>query len=144
MNQCQMMGRLVSDPVLRSSTNGNSVCNIRVAVDRKIRRENNPTADFFTCVAWGKTAEHIAKWYKKGKSIGLNGSIQNRDYLDNNNIKRSVTEINIDDVYFCGDKKADDIPYSPAVDNNQDMTQPQILDDPNVNGGVSNGDDLPF
>ena len=89
MNSVSLMGRLTRDPELRYTAN-TQMANARfvVAVNRKLSKEkrqeaeNNgyPTADFISCVAWGKTAENIGNYFKKGNRIAITGHIQTGSY----------------------------------------------------------------
>lgn len=97
INKSVLGGRLTADTELRYTQSGASVCSFTVAVNRKFDRE---TTDFINCVAWNKTAEFIAKYFKKGSSICVTGSIQVRTWEDNNGAKRYATELIVDDAYF--------------------------------------------
>ena len=88
MNNVNLIGRLVRDPELRYSQSGMAVLRFTVAVDRKLskdkkeeaQRNNQPTADFISCVAFGSTAEVIANYHSKGSQIGIEGRIQTGSY----------------------------------------------------------------
>jgi single-strand DNA-binding protein len=97
INKCVLGGRLTADTELRYTQSGASVCSFTVAVNRKFDRE---TTDFINCVAWKKTAEFIAQYFRKGSSICVTGSIQVRTWEDNNGAKRYATELIVDDAYF--------------------------------------------
>lgn len=101
MNKAILMGRLVKDPELRSTTNGTAVTTFTVAIDRKGKEK---VTDFLPCVAWRQTAEFVAKYFTKGRMILVVGEIQTREYTDKAGNKRTVTEIVVDEVSFCGDK----------------------------------------
>lgn len=101
MNKAILMGRLVKDPELRSTTNGTAVTTFTVAIDRKGKEK---ITDFLPCVAWRQTAEFVAKYFTKGKMILVVGSIQPRSYTAKDGSTRSQTEIVVDEVSFCGDK----------------------------------------
>lgn len=89
MNSVSLMGRLTRDPELRYTAN-TQMANARfvVAVNRKLSKEkrqeaeNNgyPTADFISCMAWGKTAENIGNYFHKGNRIAITGHIQTGSY----------------------------------------------------------------
>ena len=66
MNKVILMGRLTSDPELRTTQNGHSIATYRLAVDRTFKTEGQPEADFLTCVAFGRNADFVAKYLIKG------------------------------------------------------------------------------
>lgn len=118
MNKAIIMGRLCADPELRTTPGGKAVTTIRVAVNRRFANEDGTySADFFTVVAWRKTAEFICKHFDKGRMIAVAGSLQNREFTDKNGNKRTVTEIIADEAFFCGDGKTSGearMPEAPA------------------------------
>lgn len=118
MNKVVIMGRLTASPELRQTTSGVAVTEARVAVNRRFANADGTySADYFTVVAWRKTAEFICKHFVKGRMIAVVGSLQNREFTDKNGNKRTVTEIIADEVHFCGDGKPGGearIPEAPA------------------------------
>ncbi len=100
MNVVALVGRLVADPEVRHTQTGVAVTQIRVAVQRPYKNNNERVSDFIDVVAWRQTAEFICKYFKKGQMIGVNGSIQTRNYTDNNGNKRYVVEVLADNVHF--------------------------------------------
>ena len=105
LNCAVIMGRLVADPELRTTTSGISVISFRVAVDRNfVRQGEERQADFIDVVAWRQTAEFVSRYFRKGSMIAVQGSIQTRNYEDRNGNKRYAFEIVADNVSFCGSK----------------------------------------
>lgn len=102
-NKSIIIGRLTKAVELKTTGNGVSVASFTVAVDRGYG-ENKKT-DFIPCVAWRQTAEFISKFFTKGSQIGVEGSIQVRDYTDKDGKKRYVTEIVASNVFFVGSKE---------------------------------------
>ena len=96
MNFVLLLGRLVADPELKKTTSGKSVCAFTLAVDKGKDRG----ADFIDTVAWGKTAEFICKYFKKGSPIVIEGAVQTRTYEDKNGQKRKAVEINVKNAEF--------------------------------------------
>lgn len=95
------MGRLTADPEVRQTPNGISVCSFSIAVDRFANGERK--ADFINCVAWKQNAENIARFFKKGNMIAINGSIQTRQYQDKDTGKnRTAFEVLVDRFCFTG------------------------------------------
>ena len=105
LNCAVIMGRLVADPELRTTTSGISVISFRVAVDRNfVRQGEERQADFIDVVAWRQTAEFVSRYFRKGSMIAVQGSIQTRNYEDKSGNKRTAVEIVADNVSFCGSK----------------------------------------
>lgn len=88
MNCVSLIGRLVRDPELRYAQNGTAICRFTLAVDRRMSKQkrqeaqanNQQTADFIGCTAFGQTAELIANYHRKGSQIGVEGRIQTGSY----------------------------------------------------------------
>lgn len=121
MNKVILTGRLTADPELRETPSGTKVARFNVAVDRRYKRDGEPTADFIPCVAWRKAAEFVYQYFGKGKSIALDGQMQTRSWDDQNGHRHYVTEVIVDNVEFNGPKETqqnDNYPYkgggSPA------------------------------
>ena len=105
LNVVALTGRLVEDPELKTITNGVSVCSFRIAVDRDYAPQGQERkADFINVVAWRGTAEFVAKFFRKGQMIAVNGSIQTRQYEDRRGNKRTAVEVVAGSVSFCGSK----------------------------------------
>lgn len=101
MNKAIIIGNLTKDPELRTTGSGISVCTFRVAVARAFKRDET---DFLNIVTWRGLAENCAKFLAKGRKVGIVGSIQTREYDDNNGQRRYITEIVADDVEFLSPK----------------------------------------
>lgn len=100
MNQVGLVGRITKDPMLHQLTDG-SVINFVIAVSRTFRNSQGTVdADFVQCVAWGKLAEHIAKYCGKGSLIGVKGHLQTRTYVNKDNQKVYATEVSTEAVRF--------------------------------------------
>ena len=100
VNRMILQGRLCSDPERRATQNGTTVCSFRLAWSEKVK--DRETKLFLPCVAWQGTAELICKYWYKGKEILLEGKLSTREYQDKNGNDRSVTEMTVDRVHFCG------------------------------------------
>lgn len=134
MNKFIMTGRLAKDPELKTLQSGTEVCNFTVAVDRRFKKDGQPTADFFNTIAFGKTANFVNTYFTKGKMICVEGNLQNRNWEDQNGQKHYVTEVLVDNVEFCGDKVSSD---------NKNNAPTQNYSNPQVNEQDSD-DELPF
>ena len=105
INKAILVGRLTADPELRTTQSGVSVCSFTVAVDRRFSGNGGERqADFISCVAWRQSAEFIAKYFNKGKLIGVEGSIQTRNYEDRQGNKLTAVEVIVDNASFIGSK----------------------------------------
>lgn len=101
MNSVQLTGRLTKDPEVR--TGDTSYCRFTLAVDRPVK-EN--TADFINCVAFGKTAEIVGKYFAKGKMMGLIGRIQTGSYTNRDGKKQFNCDIVAERVEFLEKKSS--------------------------------------
>ena len=105
MNKVVLVGRLARDPELRTTQSGTAVVSFTVACDRRfVRQGEERQADFISCVAWGKTAEFVSRYFTKGMRIALDGRIQTRSWDDQNGQKRYATEVIAEDVEFAQSK----------------------------------------
>lgn len=105
LNHVVLMGRLVADPELRTTTTGKSVATFRIAVDRSYSKSAaERTADFITVVAWEQQANFVCRYFAKGSMIAVVGSIQTRNYEDKTGAKRTAFEVVAREISFCGSK----------------------------------------
>lgn len=105
LNVVAILGRLVADPELRQTPAGVAVCRFTVAVDRSfVRQGEQRQADFIDVVAWRQQAEFVAKYFRKGNMIGVDGSLRTGSYKDNNGSTRKTVEITANNVSFAGSK----------------------------------------
>jgi len=116
LNRVMIIGRLVRDPELKYTPNGKEVCNFSVAVNSWNGKEE--VGNFFDCVIWGKRAENLTQYCKKGSVIGIEGRLQQRRWEDQNGNKRSTVEIVVDSAQFLSSRDSDSkgAPSAP-VDN---------------------------
>ena len=105
MNKVILMGRLTKDPETRQAGD-TIVTRFSIAVDRRYKQDGGQAADFPSCVAFGKTAEFINKYFHKGMKILLEGRIQTGSY-DKDGVKHYTTDVVADSVEFAESKKAD-------------------------------------
>ncbi|MBK0040785.1 MULTISPECIES: single-stranded DNA-binding protein [unclassified Leuconostoc] len=124
MNQVQLIGRLTRDVDLRYTQSGKAVATFTLAIDRPFRRDGDErVADFIPVVMWGKAAENITALTLKGHRIAIIGSLQSRSYMDKNDTKHYVIEVNGNAFELLENKKGstqneadlglteDDLPY---------------------------------
>jgi len=106
-NRAILIGRLTADPELKQTQNGISVCSFSIAVDRRFSgRDSERKTDFINITSWRQQAEFVCRYFHKGDVIGVEGSIQTRNYEDKNGNKRTATEIVTDNVFFTGAKSS--------------------------------------
>ena len=117
LNRVILMGRLVSDPELKTTTSGISVTSFRIAVDRSyVKAGAERQADFFDIVAWRNTAEFVCRNFSKGSLIAIDGQLQSRQYQAKDGTNRTVVEVVADNVSFTGERR-DQNSYSQARDS---------------------------
>lgn len=118
LNKVILGGRMVGSPELKQTQSGIPVTTFSIAVKRKVAASGQPETDFFYATAWRGTAEFICRYFKKGSSICIVGSIQNRSWIDPNGIKKNATDVVIDEAYFVDSKDnvvgADQLPTESA------------------------------
>lgn len=106
LNRVILMGRLVSDPELKTTPSGVSVTSVRLAVDRSYAKSGEERkADFIDIVAWRNTAEFICKYFGKGALIAVEGQLQTRTYQAKDGTNRYVVEVVVDNVSFTGERR---------------------------------------
>lgn len=127
MNKVIMMGRLTRDPEISSSTSGTTFARFSIAVDRKIKTEGQPEADFFNCTSFGKQAEFIERYLKKGTKIVITGRLQNDSYTNKDGQKVNSTKIITEEVEFAESKK--DGQTEQKTENNDFLSIPDGMAD---------------
>lgn len=101
VNSVNLVGRLVADPESRHTETNVTISNFRVAVNRQFKNKTGEyEADFINCVAFGKTAEFVQKYFVKGQFIGVTGRIQTRKWVAEDGTNRHATEVVADSVHF--------------------------------------------
>ncbi len=105
INRVVLVGRLTRDVEVKKTPNGISVASYSVAVDRGFKASaNGPSADFINCVSWRQSADFLGSYGRKGALVGVEGSIQTRNYVANDGHKVYVTEIVTDSVQLLESK----------------------------------------
>ena len=146
MNKAILVGRLTRDPELRTTQTGTSVCSFTIAVNRRFKNaEGGYDADFINCVAWRQQAEFMAKYFAKGRIVGVVGSIQTRNYDNKDGQKVYVTEVAVDEVHFVDSKSSSNDSFQAPVSN--DAPAPAMPSFDSNDGFMpmpAADDDLPF
>ena len=147
-NKVILGGRLTADPELKQTPNGVPVVSFSIAVNRRYQSKDGgqQLADFFNVTAWRGTAELVSRYFHKGSSICVVGSIQNRTWTDNQGNKRYATDIIAEEVHFVdsraegsnGASQSGYTPdaYTPSYSSAAGMA-PKFED-------IKTDDDLPF
>lgn len=100
INRVVLVGRLTKDPELRYTPSGTATVKFTLAVNRRVKKEGQPEADFISCVAWTKTAESLANFQKKGNLIGLEGRIQTGSFEGQDGKRVYTTDVVADSIQF--------------------------------------------
>ena len=108
MNKVILMGRLTRDPEVRYSAGENALAIARytLAVDRRFRRDGEATADFISCVSFGRTAEFAEKYFRQGLKIIVSGRIQTGSYTNRDGQKVYTTEVVVEEQEFAEGKNS--------------------------------------
>ena len=107
MNKVILMGRLTRDPEVRyGGANNTAIARFSLAVDRRFKRDGQPSADFFNCTAFGRTGEFVEKYLRKGTKIVLDGEIQNDNYQNKDGQMVYGFQIIANNVEFAESKAA--------------------------------------
>ena len=123
MNKVVIIGRFTRDPEIKYTTGENATATARfsLAVNRRFKnKEGNYDADFINCVAFGKTAEFIEKYFTKGMAIGITGRIQTGSYTNKEGQKVYTTDIVVEETEFVESKNkgtSDNVPNNNANSN---------------------------
>ena len=108
MNKVILMGRLTRDPEVRYSQGANqtAIARFSVAVDRRFKRDGEPTADFFNCTSFGRQAEFVERYLHKGTKVVLSGRVQNDNYTNKDGQMVYSVQIMVEDIEFAESKNA--------------------------------------
>ena len=137
MNSVQLIGRLVRDPEVRYSNGEQAIAITRftVAVDRRIKSKGEDTADFVSCIAFGKVGEVVERYFKQGQRIALNGRIQTGSYTNKDGQKVYTTNVIAENIEFVENKNnnssynVNDKPEPSQANSDGFMSIPDGLED---------------
>ena len=133
MNKVILMGRLTRDPDVRwtQSSQPSAVARFTLAVDRRIKREGDPSADFIACVTFGKTAEFVEKYLKQGTKIAIEGRWQTGNYKNKDGITVYTNDCIVEQVEFAESKSASGQKpqQEPPTDGDGFMNIPEGIDE---------------
>ena len=128
LNKIELMGRITSDLEMKVTNSGKEVISFTLAVERNYKgSDGNKITDFINCVAFGNQAKSICTYFGKGRLLLVVGSLQSRQYTTQNNEKRTVFEVNVEEVHFTGEKAQatqppENAPYQASTDGFEEMT----------------------
>lgn len=109
LNQAVLVGRIVKEPELKKTENGNKVANITLAVPRSFKNSNGEyDSDFISCVLWKGVAENTVEYCKKGDLVGIKGRIQTRVAEIDEETKRQYVEVIAEKVTFLSGRRKED------------------------------------
>jgi single-strand DNA-binding protein len=130
MNKCILIGRLVKDPDVRYSQGQEpmAIARYTLAVDRAIKKDREQTADFISCVAFGKNGEFAEKYLHKGTKIAIEGRIQTGSY-EKDGHKVYTTDIVVEHHEFCESRNASGTSGNSAPDADGFVNVPDSVDD---------------
>src|SRR5690625_4555276 len=139
LNRTVLVGRLTNDVDLRYTSNGKAVGNFILAVNRPFKNaQGEQEADFIRCQAWGKQAENLANYMKKGSQIGIDGRIQTGSYQDKDGKTVYTTDVVADNVQFLESRN-----HSEKPDNQVENKKTQTFENEGTQIDIGD-DDLPF
>ncbi|MDD4773727.1 MAG: single-stranded DNA-binding protein [Eubacteriales bacterium] len=152
LNKVVLIGNLTADPELKQTPNGISVCNFSIGVTRRYKNaEGRYDSDFFNIVTWRSTAEFVSKYFRKGKSICIVGSLQQRTWVDQQQQKRYVVEVVADEVSFVDKMDSGQSYGGQAAEPTRDTADTYNPPSYSSTGGqadtfedLTGDDDLPF
>lgn len=109
LNQITLQGRFTADPETKTTANSGSFCSFMIASERPKDSKGERKTDFIPCMAWGKTAEFISQYFRKGDMAIISGRLQSRNY-EKDGQKRCAYEIYAMQIDFCGGGKRQEEP----------------------------------
>lgn len=142
-NKIILIGNLTKDIEVKQTQSGMVLTNFDIAVARafKNKQTGETETDFIRCQAWGKTAEFLARYFSKGKSVVVEGDLRNNNYTDQNGVKHYGFVVNVQTVGFAGNKS--DSASAPQQTSHPQQNQPQrFVESAQGAGASSQLDDL--
>ncbi len=118
-NRVILMGNLTRDPELRYTPGGTAVANFGIAINRRYKTEDEvrEEVDFFDIVVWGKQAENCSEYLSKGRSVLVEGRLQQNRWETSEGQKRSKVEVVANTVQFLGSRSAEGAKDAPGGDD---------------------------
>ena len=129
MNKAFFMGRLCKDPEVRHTAEGKVIARFSLAVDRKFKKEGEPEADFFNMTSFGKQAEFVEKYLRKGSKILVEGEIRNDTYTNKEGQKVYATQVITSAIEFAESKRDGAQTPTPSTAGDGFMSIPDGIDE---------------
>ena len=150
MNKVVLVGRLTRDPEVRYSQgdSATAVARYTVAVDRRFKRDNEPTADFIPCVVFGRSAEFAERYFRQGMRVSISGRIQTGSYTNRDGVKVYTTEVIVEEQEFA-ESRAESDANRGAYQNSYRQAAPAAAPSVDAGDGFMNipdgiDEELPF
>ena len=130
MNKVVLVGRLTRDPEVRYSQgeNATAVARYTLAVDRRFKRDNEPSADFIPCVVFGRSGEFAEKYFRQGMRVSVSGRIQTGSYTNKDGVKVYTTEVIVEEQEIAESR-------AESEQNRNSFSQPAQAKAPGVDAG---------
>ncbi|MCR5431149.1 MAG: single-stranded DNA-binding protein [Lachnospiraceae bacterium] len=144
MNKVILMGRLTRDPEVRYGDNQRAVGRFSIAVDRRFAREGDTTTDFFNCTAFGKQAEFVEKYLKKGTKMLVTGRVQNDNYTNKEGQTVYSVQIIVEELEFAESKGSQSGSQAAGTSTAASSGEAPAEGFMNVPGSLGEADELPF
>ncbi len=154
LNRVILLGRLTRDPELRQTGSGTSYCRFSIANNRNyvVNGERKEETSFFNCVAWGKQAEIINQYTRKGRQVAIDGRLQQRSYQNQEGKNQSVVDVVVERLQFIGGNSEGQSGSGNSYDANRGSYPEPDGFSPGPSGGFGGGDfadippddDIPF
>ena len=115
MNTVQLVGRFTRTPEMRYTDGRLSIARFSLAVDRRFKQDGEQTADFINCIAFGKTAEFIEKYFTQGMRAGATGRIQTGSYTNKDGNKVYTTDVVVENIEFVESKRSETQTWNAGI-----------------------------
>ena len=146
MNKVILMGRLTRDPDIRYTQGDKpmAIAKYTLAVDRKFKKDGEPTTDFIPCTCFGKNAEFAEKYLRQGTKIAVSGRIQTGSYTNNEGNRVYTTEVVVEEQEFAESKNASQANKNNSPNNFAQPTSPNAPSDGFMSIPDGLDEELPF
>jgi len=137
------IGRLTRDPELRYTPGGTGVCKFGIAINRTYRNQEGNNIEevlFINVTTWGKQAENVSQFLKKGKRVAINGELRSNSWQDKEGNKRTSFEINARTVQFLDSVKDSGFAKEGPTEEGEE----NVSDEPMSEDNTISEDDIPF
>lgn len=143
MNKVNLIGRLTKDPEVRYSQGESpmAIARYTLAVERRFAKKGEQNADFIPCISFGKTAEFVEKYFRKGMKVAVTGRIQTGSYTNKDGVKVYTTDVVVEEQEFVESKNSSENTTGEVAQSIADDSAPEI-DFMNIPEGID--EELPF